>query len=336
MESNILIDYLTITFKIPGFENELMDMLCFPMGDEVQPTRNRNYDRGMYFMGVRIMWNTESGQVMLDCTGQGCRTLESLNPNFSWEKLLGGLSDLLTTKNNEGQYIAHVARLDLAYDIFDSDSITVNRILKYINNGQYACLSGRFKHDIATDNFGDTVIENTLYIGSPASDRFLRIYDKAIEQRKPERPWVRFEMQCRNDNALSVVLNLIKYDFDIGYVYKGILRDYIRFLTRSRDCVDQKHISSIPTCRWWLELLSYVGAIKQLYAPGIPYNAGNLYRYIHKQVSSSLRAFVSLNDGDLTELLNIIESAKLNFKQRQLIELERLKETIEYPDLPPG
>lgn len=332
-KDKIIIDYLTMTFKVPGFQNQLMDYLHFPDGEQVISTRNRNFDQGLYFMGVRIMWNIENGLVMLDCTGQGCRTLESLNPDFTWEKLLYGFSEWLTTKNDDGQYIAHIARLDLAYDIFDRDDITIERIHKYIKKGQYACLSSRFDARFPTDHFGQTIIEKCLYIGSPKSDRFLRIYDKALEQGVTDHKWVRFEMQNRNENALSVVLNLIKYEFDVGYVYKGILRDYIRFMTRSRFSVDRRHINCIPTCRWWLELLGYVGKIKQLHLPGIEYNAGTLHRYIEKYTSSSLRAFVALKDGDITQLLEIIENAKLNFKQKQLLEAERLKEQIEYPEV---
>ena len=125
-QNKIIIDYLTMTFKVPNFQNELLEYLHFPTGPEVIATRNRNFDQGLFFMGVRVMWNTESGFVMLDCSGQGCRTLESLNPNFSWDKLLYGFSDWLTTKNEDGHYIAHIARLDLAYDIFDNDEITQN------------------------------------------------------------------------------------------------------------------------------------------------------------------------------------------------------------------
>lgn len=333
-QNKIIIDYLTMTFKVPGFQNELLDYLHFPTGPEVIATRNRNFDQGLFFMGVRIMWNTESGLVMLDCSGQGCRTLESLNPNFSWDKLLYGFSDWLTTKNEDGHYIAHIARLDLAYDIFDNDDITVDRVLKYIMKKQYASLSARWHPDFRYDDFGDTVIEKSIYIGSEKSNRFLRIYDKALEQAVTDHKWIRFEMQNRNENALSVVLNLMKYDFDVGYVYKGILRDYLRFLTRSRDSVsDSKHINRIPTCRWWLDLLSHVGKIKQIYLPGIPYNAGTLHRYIEKQTSSSLRAFVALNDGDITSLIEIIEKAKLNFKQKQMLEAERLKDKLQYPEV---
>lgn len=323
-----------MSFKVPGFQNELMDYLHFPNGPEVIATRNKNFDQGVQFLGVTIMWNTESGLVMLDCCGQGCRTLESLNLNFSWDKLLYGFSDWLITKNEDGHYIAKISRLDLAYDIFDSDEITLERILKYVNKRQWSCLSGQHLPEFPMDKHGLKCIGKCIYFGSKKSYRFLRIYDKALEQGVTDHKWIRFEMQNRNENALSVVLNLMKYDFDVGYVYKGILRDYLRFLTRSRDSVsDSKHINRIPTCRWWLDLLSHVGKIKQIYLPGIPYNAGTLHRYIEKQTSSSLRAFVALNDGDITQLIEIIEKAKLNFKQKQMLEAERLKDKLGYPEV---
>lgn len=317
----IIIDYLTITFKVPNFHLQLMDYLHIPSNDSVVATRNRNFDQGIYFMGIRIMWNTESGLVLLECTGQGCRTVESLNPDFTWANFIYGLSEWLTTKNDDGHYIAHISRIDLAYDIFDNDSITVDRILKYITKRQYASLSARWHPSYRYDDFGATLIEKAVYIGSEKSDRFLRIYDKALEQGVTDHKWLRFEMQNRNDNATSVVLNLIKYNFDVGYVYKGILRDYLRFMTKSRDTVDPKHINRIPTCRWWLDLLGNVGKIKQLYLPGIAYNAGTLYRYITHQVSSSLLTFVSLSDGDISHLIEIIEDAKLNFKQKEIANL---------------
>lgn len=331
--NKIIIDYLTITFKVPSFQNFLMDLLKIPNNDNVISTRNRNFDQGIYFMGIRIMWNSESGLVMLECSGQGCRTVESLNPEFTWSKFLFSFSEWLTTKNDDGHYIAHISRIDLAYDIFDNDDVTFDRIVKYVKKRQWACLSGKTDIRMPTDKFGLEYTEKCIYFGSEKSDRFLRIYDKALEQGVLDHKWLRIEMQNRNENALSVVLNLIKYDFDVGYVYKGILRDYLRFLTKSRDSVDSKHIADIPTCRWWLDLLSHVGKIKQLYLPGIEYNAGTLYKYITKQVSSSLKTFVSLSDGEVSVLFDIIESAKLNFKQKQLLETERLKDKLVYPEL---
>lgn len=49
------------------------------------------------------------------------------------------------------------------------------------------------------------------------------------------------------------------------------------------------------------------------------YNREELVHYVRVQCSSSLKAFVEMHGGDIEPLLDIIDSAKLNFKQRDLL-----------------
>ena len=330
----IIIDWITVTFKERDYQDYLFKFFNFPV-DEAQKTRNRNFDNGLYFMGISIMWNTDSGLVMLNCSGQGCRTLESLNRDCNvWHMLFDIIYDNLVCADKNNQYKVHVSRLDLAYDIFDNP-LTIKKINSYISKGKYACLSSSFTNISSFDNFGTDITENCIYVGSPKSDRFLRIYDKALEQGITNHQWIRFEMQSRNDCAKSILLNIFQYDYDIGYVYKGILHDYLRFLTKSRFSVDPKHINRINTCRWWLKLLDNISKIKQIKLPGIDYNAATLYRYIKVQTSSSLKTFLKLNNNDYSKLQKIIDDAEINLKQSELLSKKLLLDKLAYPDTDP-
>ncbi len=309
--NRILVDWLTISFKAHFFQNQLIDLLHIP--DNATDVRGFlfNCDKGIYFMGVQIRWNSQNGLVVLNCSGQGCRTIETLNPGFDWFKFLYSFHEWLTTKNQNGEYIAHISRIDLAYDVFDDERITIPFLMGYVGKNKYCCLSTR--------KVGKIWDESDIYLGSPKSDRFLRIYDKALEQGLLYKKWIRFEMQMRNTCAMSAYLNLVKHSGDIGYVFRGILRDYVRFTTKSRDDVGNTNTSRLVTCRWWLELLDNIKGIKQLYLPGIEYNIGTLYKYIDVQVASSLKTMVALNHGDFTHIIEVIDKSQYNLKQKQLL-----------------
>lgn len=326
-DNRILVDWLTISFKKRGFQYVLFDMLNFPA--EVQPSyKLPNMTDSIAFMGASIQWNRNTDVVVLNCSGQGCRTIETLNPGFDWFSFLYHFHDMLTTKHSDGGYNAHVSRLDLAYDIFDDERITYKFLLNYVVKRKYVCLSKKRKA------YFPDMDEEVIYLGSEKGDRFLRIYNKALEQGIEDKKWLRFEMQLRNDCATSAYLNFVKYAGDIGKVYKGILRDYIRFTTKSVDSVGSTHSGRLETCRWWLELLSNVEEIKQLYLPGIEYNIGTLYRYLDHQVASTLKTVVALHHGDLSRLIEAIEKSDYNTKQKQLIaENQLLSEgVVEYED----
>jgi DNA relaxase NicK len=95
----------------------------------------------------------------------------------------------------------------------------------------------------------------TLCLGSRQSDSYLRIYDKAAEQRAKERPvdgpWVRWEMEWKAERAHAVGLAISALDQKSFQKYiVGVFRTAVDF----RDCTredDPKDRYYAPLLPWW-------------------------------------------------------------------------------------
>ncbi|MDH4080646.1 MAG: replication initiation factor domain-containing protein [Nitrospira sp.] len=95
----------------------------------------------------------------------------------------------------------------------------------------------------------------TLALGSRQSESYLRIYDKAAEQRAKEKPvegpWMRWEMEWKRERAQAVGLALSTLDQDSFQRYiVGVFRTAVDF----RDCTradDPKDRYYAPILPWW-------------------------------------------------------------------------------------
>lgn len=304
-----------MTFKFNEYCN-LFEYFNIPAS--TQPLRTKFYPEGEFYNGVLIACKRdEEGNVcetFLDCSGKGCRTLESLNSDFDWFEFLNHYDAQIHDKT------VHISRIDIACDLTD-DEITMTQLFKYSYNEHYICKS-KLLPDIRVKRTEE------IYFGSPKSDRILRIYNKALEQGLPDLYWVRLEFQLRNKCATSFYLNwcLIK---NVGELYSGIMIDFLRFVEvplgkKVDDFKELNHRNRLPTSTWWSKLFGNVARVRQLYLPGDEYTILNLEQYLERQTYSSLRTYAIAHDGDITKLLDGINKKQLNNKQLQLLEQLKL------------
>lgn len=332
-ENNILIDWLTVSFKISnmneiveilkqdkenfipftdkkvsikGYE-ELCSMLHIPVEKMIVIKSFYGYNKCLYYEGIKIHIADDS--VILDLSGKGCRMVETLNREhgFNWFEFLYQFDYMIQNK------ICHIARMDVACDIQDKKVLDLDKLINHVIAKKYICKSKRVLTGIGN-------YERWLMFGSPKSDRRLRIYDKALEQKLENVYWVRLEMQLRNECALSFYLNWIVQEGSIGLCYSKIMCDYLRFTTKPNNCNDG-HQSRLITCTWWTKFLGVARGIGQLYLPGIEYSISTLTNYLQKNCSSSIKTYLACNNGDLSELLEMVDNAELSHKQKTLIEM---------------
>lgn len=310
-----------MTWKYDNIWNIIEQLGLFAI--DWQPLKLKKYDAGQYYDGVVIGWNYGENQQIVDTyleiSGKGCRSIETLNKDFEWFQFLNTYHEDIWNKT------AHLARIDVACDLEDG-SIPFKRLWRYAINGMYICRS-KCLPDMRCQR------TEIIYFGSEKSDRFLRIYNKALEQGIPDTYWLRFEFQLRNDNATSFYLNW-EQRRDIGEVFSGMLIDYLRFVDIPRgwtkkeflEAKEQNHRSRFNTAKWWQDFVGDTERIKQLYLPGEEYNLGKIERYLEHNAGSNIRAFLIAHDGSTEDLLESIKHVKLNNKQKLL--LKQLGKTI--------
>jgi hypothetical protein len=148
----------------------------------------------------------------------------------------------------------HFGRIDVALD--DRNGvIDVDRIYAAVKAGH--CVShfrqSRLIAGLDLGSGSDT--GKTLCMGSRQSDTYLRIYDKAAEQRAKEKPvegtWIRWEMEWKAERADAVGMALSGLDQDQFQKYiVGVFRSALDF----RDCTradDPKDRYYAPLLDWW-------------------------------------------------------------------------------------
>ena len=151
----------------------------------------------------------------------------------------------------------HFGRIDVALD--DRHGvIDVDRIYAAVKAGH--CVShfrqSRLIAGLDLGSGSDT--GKTLCMGSRQSDTYLRIYDKAAEQKSKDRPvegsWIRWEMEWKSERANAVGMALSGLDQDQFQKYiVGVFRSALDF----RDCTradDPKDRYYAPLLDWWKTL----------------------------------------------------------------------------------
>lgn len=304
----VLVDYLTISLKAFTFD-ELIKIMHINKED-LQEIKTYFAFAGMekcFYLPKGIKIHTGE-YIILELSGQGCRLLESIfGCNINWLEFIGNFM------SREG---SNISRLDIAAD--DKDGLlSMQTMRRYVEERKYISKAKRV--------LLMTGAEESIIFGSSTSDRRLRIYNKALE-RKKEGHWIRCEMQLRNDAAMSFFMRLFECG-DIGNTYSGMLLDYLRFVSKE-NLVDDKNQQRLQTVRWWTKFLGTTQKIKGFYIGGLEYNKKGLYNYLSKQCASSIKTYMSLNNGDLDALYELFSSSELNKEQQFLIKAEALKASM--------
>lgn len=315
IKQNLIVDYLVMSFKISDRDNSFTSWLTwfyeyikFPVDDAESIKSYYGLRSCLFYKGIKI--HADNELVVLDMSGKGCRTFESLNPDLDWYKFLISFDEWIVNRDTDTKlYNVHISRLDVACDLLEDERLTVDKLQGYVMKNKFLCKSNY--HSCVVGNY-----ENAVYFGSPRSDRRLRIYDKALEQGIVNVKWVRFEFQLRNDNATSFYLNLKELKGDFAKCYHGMLHDYLRFITEPNN---DNHSERKHVCKWWMEFLGGVKRIKQLYLPAEAYDLGKVTHVYKHQCASTVRTLMEANGGDVTELLNTAMETKLNKKQKDLL-----------------
>lgn len=297
---HVLVDYLTFSDSVKNVFN-IIESLGLTDVKWVMIKGRYGWRDAMFYRGVTI-YTGGRDDIGVNLSGRGCRTVESLRPGFDWYALLMSLLD----KERKGE--GHISRLDVAADDHEG-VLDMQKIFKYIATGRVIC-----KAKFRTWTQGS---EEHCYFGSPSSDRRVRIYNKALEQGKPEEHWIRAEMQMRDDAAVSFLLSLEAEGLQIGETYAGVLLNFLRFVSEP---VQGTHYDRAVVVCWWAKFLGSLRKLPVLHLPGDDYTLISVYGFLERQASSSLRLWLDTHHGDMTDIFAMIEGAQLNKRQKELLE----------------
>jgi len=298
----IIYDWLSFSTKIHTVE-QVLEIIGFTKAKFQEIYGFYGYSKRITYEGVSILYDGHSPNmgVMLDMSGQGCRTFETLG-NGNWESLF----ELI--KSWHGKKFVNITRLDVAYD--DHQGILdITKISNDTEAGHYIAKTRNY--EIINSNKGRTVIH-----GSKSSGVYIRIYDKAKERGHTDGShWIRFELQLRDKNALGFILN----DTAIGVKFLGVVYNYLRYVVPS--------VTDTNKRRWvdtdyWQNFVQSAKKIRVYQKPGIEYNERNLETFVLHNSGNSINVFRKIfGDENLILALNMIDNeTRYSLKQKKLIE----------------
>lgn len=205
------IDWLSVTFKNGVSDLDLRKMVAFgfPLRSWTEVQARFGYSFAMIHpFGHTVMMNHSRQEMGVHLSFPG----RALRACFD-----GGVpaTSLLEWAVNGG---AKITRLDLAIDLFDVPVDPVELAQK-----------PRMDLEPGTARKWSTVAGHdggaTAYIGSRKSERFLRIYDKAREQRRDDIVWTRFELELKSDSARAAAKHMVLLSDDERPQYiKGLIK----------------------------------------------------------------------------------------------------------------
>ena len=262
-ELSALIDWCQITIKEVPLEAVIEDVLRIPM--ELMTVTG--YEKGIaghevvaIFANIKVLKPTGNAQYQgfqILMSGKGCRNYENflqLNGE-TWFDFL----------NRVCQYHINFPRIDLAID----DRKPYLSIPDLIVRTKEGLLSSKLReidfHD--SGELKEEVFQSkggSLYLGSSASNLRLVFYEKGYEQNKKygtelDENWNRYELRFRQEMAVSVVQELLKYR-DVAGLAMEVLNSKIRFLEKPTDSTTTRK-RLYPTYQAWAELMKDIGKV---------------------------------------------------------------------------
>lgn len=197
------IDWLSYSAAISGLEwfegcpiGVLPNHEAFsPSGEKIRPLLHYNQAQGL--LAGRVDWHSTNPLqgLLVSLTGRDCQLAHAQGVDF-----LEVLSHALY-----GLDQGHISRLDFAVDVFAP--VLAQDIERAWVEGRVTSPAKRAHPMPQYDNTGKTT-GYTFYIGSPSSERKLRIYDKAAAEGVPG-PWVRIELETKGDYAQSLAQSML-------------------------------------------------------------------------------------------------------------------------------
>jgi phage replication initiation protein len=294
--SEALIDWLEWT------EHEAsIDDVCARLSDDwIEGDRGAmGYRRSRLSEGTFVLYDGRAGMgVHVRMPGKACRAIEAAGRVTEWEPFLGMLLE-------RGRSIT---RLDVAFDD-RTGSVSVDRCYREMKAGH---LVRNFRVASAPEYvnaLGETE-SRTLYFGSQKSDLRVRIYDKALEAKRPG-PWTRVEMQARDEHAIGLAgLVTAAPGNERSAAFGQLLLHYLDFKDPGRD----GNRSRWDTAPWWSEFVLSCLKRKLALEPARLPSADEAIGRVAQQYGPTLAAVVAYTGYE--PLFEAIEAARPRLRTR--------------------
>lgn len=312
----LVIDWLTVSGHFLSFDKMIEFLGLSDAGisfEECPPKWFYKYSM-TYNNEITLMMsqNDDVTSCCINISGRGCRDIESFSQY--------GMEDLICKIMSNPDF--KVSRVDIAMDVID-DNFKIEQLVKATRKGNFTCRSKFYNIMESSD---DGIKGTSLYFGKQKSNIFINIYDKRAERgyTPDDMPcWTRIEIRLRHENAHGFC-NKLSMGCDIGYLYVGLLNNYLRFVVAS----DDNNKSRLPTARYWSRLLHHCEKIKCIDSVGVEYDYSKFENYLFNTCGSSILTY--LKNHSVDDLINELSYRGIELNERQKILVDNYEKDISF------
>lgn len=278
-----------IAGTVPGVNSEITEYLRSYFGDwQVLPSGGLGYD-----CSAKVC---DTGRVFWHSTRQDM----GVHVRLPASALAAMVNDPVTVLRDLAQMRAKFTRVDIAADDYQG-LLDLERIRGKILLGELTCRSRAIVEWVALRGIG-----HTFYFGARASETFVRIYDKAAEQKSQGidvtfcGQWIRVEAELKHARADLAARYICAHPDTWVIEAAGWFLNYLCF----KEPVDGDiNPSRWPTSLWWSVFLDR--AIKaRLIREKITRTVEDVKLWVEKQVAPSLYVLAATIGHD--ELFGIV------------------------------
>ncbi len=193
--------------------------------------------------------------------------------------------------------IGWLTRFDLAVDDHGARFFTVDDVRMFLDR-QDVVSKFRTYRDVYEATFSNEDTGHTIYFGSRQSEVMLRVYDKQLQQNQraasPEdmiaEPWVRWEIELKNDRA-NIAADFLIQRKGLGEIIMEILNNYVRFIVQ--DDSNRSRCSSHPL---WEKFVGMVGKLR-LYVESVDKTIEEKKRWLIRQCLPTIAGVIIADGG---------------------------------------
>ena len=221
LTTKVSIDWLTMTKGWQGGKPEQTAkqiLQSMRVGDDLSPDVRpypRSYTEAIGNKLITASWHPEMPQmkVCINMTGHQCHEFFTSD---------GSLGRIIT---DAWQDMMTFTRIDFAVDYFGDDA-SITELVEAIEREPDSTTARRLTPYRQIDLEGGTVnrFDSGVYIGSVKSDRYICVYDKALEQGLDGKRWVRIELRNRKEKAQQIAEMIVRHG--VAVAGRSLMREY--------------------------------------------------------------------------------------------------------------
>ena len=224
-----------------------------------------------------------------------------------------------------------LTRFDLAVDDLGAQYFTLDDVKGFLNR-QEVVSKFRVYKDVLESTFANEKTGHTIYFGSRQSEVMLRVYDKQLEQNQKAAdgeelldPWVRWEIELKNDRA-NIAADFLVQRKQLGEVIMEILNNYVRVIVP--DDSNRSRCSSHPL---WEKFVNMVGKLR-LYVETAQKTIEDKKRWLIRQCLPTIAGVIIADGGSFDIITRHFDDAvsRMSADMRHLVTVQNPEWLADY------